>query len=75
MDNEQILDQVRSYADLAVHFDSQGFKEAALFYYNETASLIDTHVPLDSATDTNQASFKSFFVCVFLNCNQTVQVR
>jgi len=38
----QLLEKVRSYADLAVHHDSQGNREAALFYYTETAVLIDS---------------------------------
>ena len=42
MDVGQLLEKVKDYADLAVHFDSQGFKEAALFYYTETALLIDS---------------------------------
>lgn len=56
----QLLEQVRSYADLAIHFDVQGFKEAALFYYNETALLIETHLSGSPDTVPDQVGLPFF---------------
>ena len=55
---EHLLDELKSYADLAVHFDSQGFREQAVFYYTQTAHLIESH-PWSSEGSSNQESFLS----------------
>ena len=54
---EHLLDELKSYADLAVHYDSQGFREQAVFYYTQTAHLIESHPWSEGSSD--QESFLS----------------
>lgn len=50
----QLIEQVKQYAELAVHFDTDG-KKAAAFYYLEAANLIDSGI---AGTPYDNASFK-----------------
>ena len=42
MSFQQVIDQIKHFAGLAVHFDRQGNIDAATYYYMETSFLIDS---------------------------------
>ena len=42
MSLQELIEQVKHFAGLAVHFDTQGNGAAAAYYYMETSFLIDS---------------------------------
>ena len=42
MSFQQLIEQIKHFAGLAVHFDRQGNIDAAAYYYMETSYLIDS---------------------------------
>ena len=53
MSCQELIDQIKHFAGMAVHFDRQGNSDAAAYYYLETSYLIDS--------ETDQEELKSFY--------------
>ena len=53
MSCQELIDQIKHFAGLAVHFDRQGNSDAAAYYYMETSYLIDSQ--------TDQEELKIFY--------------
>ena len=52
MSHQELVEQIKHYAGLAVHFDREGNSDAAAYYYMETSYLIDS--------ESNQDELKLF---------------
>ena len=53
MNCQELIEQIKHFAGLAVHFDRQGNYDAAAYYYMETSYLIDS--------ETDQEDLKIFY--------------
>ena len=42
MSFQQLIEQIKHFAGMAVHFDTQGNANAAAYYYMQTSFLIDS---------------------------------